>query len=94
MTKKVKIPPGVTNGAWLLSFIVFVVGFWHTHLGLKQMNVFGSEYGSLAVALIVLLLLLITYWYAVNGKKEALYFYIMCGFVFFVSLFWGFPSFL
>ena len=85
MTKKVKIPPGVTNGAWLLSFIVFVVGFWHTHLGLKQMNVFGSEYGSLAVALIVLLLLLITYWYAVNGKKEALYFYIMCGFVFFVS---------
>lgn len=85
MTKKVKIPPGVRNGAWLLSFIVFAVGFWHTHLGLKQMNVFGSEYGSLAVALIVLLLLLITYWYAVNGKREALYFYVLCGLVFFIS---------
>ena len=84
MTSTKKIPPIVQLGSWLLSLIVFAVGFWHTHLGLKQMNVFGSEYGSIAIAAIVLILILITYWFAVNGRKAALIFYIICGLFFFV----------
>lgn len=79
-----KIPPIVQIGAWTLSLIVFIVGFWHTHLGLKEMKPFGSEWGGLAIAGIVLLLLLITYWFAVNGNKTALIFYIFCGFIFFI----------
>jgi len=84
MSEKIKIPPIVKIGAWLLSLIVFAVGFWHTHLGLQQMKPFNSEYGSIAIAAIVLILLLITYWFAVNGKTMALVFYIVCGMFFFV----------
>jgi hypothetical protein len=84
MEKTKSIPPIVKVGAWLLSLIVFAVGFWHTHLGLKEMRPFGSEYGSLAIASIILLLLLITYYFAVSGNKTALVFYIICGLFFFV----------
>ena len=95
MTTTKKIPPIVQIGAWLLSLIVFTVGFWHTHLGLKEMKPFGSEWGGLAIAAIVLLLLLITYWFAVNGKKTALVFYILCGIVFFVcNLNYFYPSYM
>lgn len=79
-----KIPPIVQFGAWLLSLIVFAVGFWHTHLGLKEMKPFGSEWGGLAIAGIVLLLILITYWFAVNGEKKAIFFYILGGVIFFI----------
>jgi hypothetical protein len=84
MEKTKEIPPIVKIGAWLLSLIVFSVGFWHTHLGLKEMRPFGSEYGSIAIASIILLLLLITYYFAVSGNKTALIFYVICGIFFFV----------
>jgi len=90
-----KTPPIVQLGAWLLSVIVFAIGFWHTHLGLKEMRPFGSEWGGLAIAGIVLLLVLITYWYAVNGKKMALIFYILGGIIFFVcNLNYFYPAYL
>jgi hypothetical protein len=93
--KTKKIPPIIQIAAWLLSLIVFAVGFWHTHLGLKQMNVFGSEYGSIAIAAIVLILILITYWFAVNGNKVALIFYIICGFfVFIFNLNYFYPAYM
>lgn len=84
MTTTKKIPPIVQIGAWVLALFVFAVGFWHTHLGLKEMKPFGSEWGGLVIAGIVLMLLLITYWFAVNGRKMALVFYILCGVIFFV----------
>jgi hypothetical protein len=84
MTSTKKIPPFVQIGAWVLALFVFAVGFWHTHLGLKEMKPFGTEWGGLVIASIVLLLLLITYWFAVNGRKMALIFYILCGVIFFV----------
>lgn len=84
MTSTKKIPPIVQIGAWVLALFVFAVGFWHTHLGLKEMKPFGSEWGGLVIAGIVLMLLLITYWFAVNGRKMALVFYILCGVIFFV----------
>ena len=83
MTKEKPIPGLVKYGAWLLSLIVFVVGFWHTHLGLKEMRPFGTEYGSIAIAMIILLLLLLTYYFAINGSKIALVFYVFCGLFFF-----------
>lgn len=84
MTTIKKIPAIVQIGAWVLALFVFAVGFWHTHLGLKEMKPFGSEWGGLVIASIVLLLLFITYWFAVNGRKMALIFYILCGVIFFV----------
>ena len=90
-----KIPPIVQIGSWLLSLIVFAIGFWHTHLGLKEMRPFGSEWGGLTIAGIVLLLILITYWYAVNGKKMAIIFYVLGGIVFFVcNLNYFYPAYL
>ncbi len=95
MTTTKKVPPIVQIAAWLLSLIVFAVGFWHTHLGMKEMRPFGSENGSIAIAGMILLLLLITYWYAINGKKLALVFYIICGLFFFVfNLNYFYPSYM
>ena len=95
MTSKKKISPIVKFGAWMLSFIVFLVGFWHSHLGLIEMRPFESEYGSLIVAGIFLLLILISYNIAINGKKSALIFYIVGGFFFFIfNLNYFYPSYL
>ena len=95
MTKEKPIPAVVKFGAWLLSLIVFAVGFWHTHLGLKEMRPFGTEYGSIAIALIILLLLLLTYYFAINGSKIALIFYVFCGLFFFTfNMNYFYPSYL
>jgi len=95
MTKTKAIPPIINLAAWVLTLFVFAVGFWHTHLGLKEMKPFGSEWGGLVIAGIVLLLTLITYWFAVNGKKMALIFYVLCGVVFFVcNLNYFYPAYL
>ena len=90
-----KTPPIVQIGLWLVSLLVFAIGFWHTHLGLKEFKVFDPEYGSLVVATIVLIFLLTTYWFAINGKKLALVFYIVCGFIFFIlNLNYFYPSYM
>ncbi len=95
MTTTKKTPPIVQIGLWLVSLLVFAIGFWHTHLGLKEMRPFGSEWGSLAIAGIFLLPMLITYWYAVNGKKMALIFYVFYGIIFFVcNLNYFYPAYL
>ena len=93
--KKKETPRFIFLGAWLLSFIVFLVGFWHAHLGLKEMRPFNSELGSLAIAAIILLLMLLTYYFAVAGRKLALGFYVICGFFFFIfNLNYFYPSYL
>lgn len=89
------IPRFVKLAAGLLSFIVFLVGFWHSHLGLKEMRPFDSEYGSLIIATIILLLVLISYYIALNGKKLAILFYIIGGLLFFIfNLNYFYPSYL
>ncbi len=93
MSTKNKIPPIVKIGAWLLSLTSFAVGFWHSHLGLKEMKPFQSEYGSLIVSAIILLLILITYHFAVSGRKYSLTFYIIAGLTFFLfNLNYFYPS--
>jgi len=95
MTTTKKISPIIKFGAWMLSIIVFIVGFWHSHLGLVETRPFNSEYGSLMVAGIFLLLILISYNLAINGKKIALIFYIIGGLFFFIfNLNYFYPSYL
>lgn len=95
MLSQKETPFFITLGSWLLSFFVFAVGFWHTHLGLKDLRPFNSEYGSIIISAIVLLALLLSYWYAVNGKKNALILYLLCSLFFFLfNLNYFYPSYL
>ncbi|HLO54369.1 MAG TPA: hypothetical protein VK169_08780 [Saprospiraceae bacterium] len=75
-----KIPPIVKIGAYFLSFCAFIVGFWHAHLGLKNQHFFGSEYGSLVIAGMILVFILISYYLAVSGRKVAVFFYLIGAF--------------
>lgn len=84
MTQTKKVSPIIKLGAWLLSFIVFLIGFYHSHLGLKGMRPFDLEYGSFIVAGSFLLFILISYSMAVSGRKYALLFYILGGCAFFI----------
>lgn len=79
-----KNSPLIQVGCWLISLLCFAIGFWHTHLGLREFKVLGSEYGGLLVAGIVLLVMLIGYSIAINGKTWAIIFYIIGGLTFFV----------
>lgn len=95
MSSQKETPYFITAGSWLLSFFVFAVGFWHTHLGLRDLRPFNSEYGSIIIAAIVLLALLLSYWFAVNGKTFALVLYLLCGTFFFLfNLNYFYPSYL
>jgi len=69
---------------WLITLFAFAIGFWHTHLGLKEFRVLSSEYGSLLVAGIVLLVMLLGYSVAINGRKTGLVFYFVCALTFFI----------
>ena len=36
--KIIKVPGYIKILAWLISLSAFSIGFWHTHLGLKDMK--------------------------------------------------------
>jgi hypothetical protein len=88
ITEETKTPRLIKIGAVLLSLLVFTVGYWHTHLGLKNQHFFSSEYGSLFIAAIPLLLLLLSYFFIINGKKNVLAIafvvYLICAFTFII----------
>jgi hypothetical protein len=79
-----KISPIIRIGSWLITFICFGIGFWHTHLGLKEFKVLSSSYGSLLFSAIILLAMLIAYSYAISGKKSMLIIYFIGATFFFV----------
>lgn len=88
-----KIPPFVKSGLFLLSLGTFIVGFWHANLGLKNQHFFGSEYGSLIIAGLIVGLLLASYYFAINGMKLALVIYLFCACVLIVyNLNYFYPS--
>lgn len=78
-----KNPPIINLAGWLISLFSFAIGFWHTHLGLRQFEVLSSNYGSLVFSAIILLVLLVSYYRAVNGIKSGFVFYIICALFFF-----------
>jgi len=84
MTKAKKSPVYIKLAGWLISLFSFAIGFWHTHLGLKEFKVLSSEYGSLLFAGIILLVMVVGYSVAISGRKIGLIFYLICAFVFFI----------
>lgn len=81
MTKKQ--PQILTMAGWLTSFFAFGIGFWHTHLGLRSFEILSSSNGSLVLSFLILLVLLISYYSAVNGRKIAIFFYLICALFYF-----------
>lgn len=62
---------------WAVSFIFFLVGFYHTGQGLQSYKVLGMEYGSYLISFGILMLMVISYTKAVTGSKLALALYVL-----------------
>ncbi len=84
MATQKKKSPLIQIGSWTISLFCFAIGFWHTHLGIKEFKVLSSDYGSLVVAGVVLLVMIISYSIAINGRKWILTIYIVCALIFFI----------
>jgi hypothetical protein len=88
------IPGYIKILGWLISLSAFAIGFWHTHLGLKEFRPLSWEYGSLVVAGLVLMVLIVAYERAVSGIKYAIFFYLLCAtFMFIFNLNSFYPNF-
>jgi hypothetical protein len=83
MTTKTKIPPLTKFGMILMGLVanlgVFLIGFWHTHLGVKGYWILESEEaGSFVLAGITLAVLLLMYvWATKSGSKIAFLSYLI-----------------
>ena len=92
--KVIPIPGYIKILAWLISLSAFVIGFWHTHLGLKEFKPLSWEYGSLVVSGLVLMVLIVAYNRAIAGVKYAIFFYLLCAtFMFVFNLNSFYPNF-
>lgn len=83
MDQETKTPAFIYILGWLISLFAFSLGFWHTHLALQEFHALSSNYGSLVISAIILLLLIVAYYRAISGMKEALIFYGLCALFFF-----------
>ena len=59
----------------------FLIGFWHTGIGLAPYRLLSSEYGGFFVAFMVVLLMVLAYNKAVHGSVTGLWIYIVCALV-------------
>ena len=84
MDSKNKLPAFIRILGWFISLFAFSLGFWHTHLGLREFQALSSTNGSIIISAIILLLLIVAYYRAINGMKSALIFYALCAFFFFI----------
>ncbi|MCF2221087.1 hypothetical protein H9Q08_17510 [Chryseobacterium sp. PS-8] len=75
-TKK-KDSPVILILGWVVSFIFFLIGFYHTGQGLQSYQVLGMKYGSFIISFGILMLMIISYTKAVSGSKLALMFYVL-----------------
>ncbi len=83
MTKIIKQPKFIRIAGWLITLFAFAIGFWHTHLGLRSFEILSSSNGSLIASALILLVLLVSYYSAVHGKKNAFVFYVICAIFYF-----------
>ncbi len=82
--KVITMPGYIKILAWLISLSAFAIGFWHTHLGLKEFKPLSWEYGSLVVSGLVLMVLIVAYNRAIAGVKYAILIYLLCAIFMFV----------
>jgi len=83
MNQKSSVPAFIKILGWFISLFAYSLGFWHTHLGLREFRALSSSNGSIIISAIILLLLIVAYYRAIGGMKVALIFYALCAFFFF-----------
>lgn len=64
--------------------ICFLIGFWHTGLGLENYKVLSSEYGGFVFAAGVVILMILAYSKAVRGSNVGLAIYLGCALITFI----------
>jgi hypothetical protein len=72
-----KIPLYITTLGWFISMSAFVLGFWHTHEGVRSFKALNG-YGSFVVSGLILACLIVAYSRALAGLKVAFVFYLIC----------------
>lgn len=75
---KQSTPKYIKALVWLISLSAFSLGFWHAHLGLREFNALSWKYGSLVLAGLILMVLIVTYDRAIAGVKYQIFFYLLC----------------
>jgi hypothetical protein len=85
MSKAAKTPEFIKFLYIAISIICFGFGTLHTYLGFRVLNIGGSLYGSIFLAVLILMALITCYYFAIKGKKLALYFYLVFALAFFVA---------
>lgn len=92
---KQKLPNYIMLLGWLITAVTFIIGFWHTHLGLREFRALSSNYGSLVIAGLIVMVIIVAYNRALSGNKSGLYFYLLCAtFMFIFNLNSFYPSYL
>lgn len=69
---------------WSITLISFIIGFWHTFLGLREFRIISSENGGLLVAFLIFMVMMLSYIVAINGRKNSLIIYFICACLYFV----------
>jgi len=75
VTRAKNTPPWMKALGWVVSGLCFIVGFYHTGLGLSEFQIFSSTYGSFFVSFVVLACLVMAYKRAIDGSEIGLTFY-------------------
>lgn len=66
------------------AIICFLIGWFHTGLGLSKYRVLGTEYGGFILATGVLLIMVLAYNKAIKGSLVGLTFYLLCALITFL----------
>jgi len=71
------VPSHIKILGWFISLSAFVLGFWHTHEGVRSFKALNG-YGSFVVSGLILACLIVAYSRALSGLKIAFVFYLIC----------------
>ena len=71
------VPAHIKILGWFISLSAFVLGFWHTHEGVRSFKALNG-YGSFVVSGLILACLIVAYSRALSGLKIAFVFYLIC----------------
>jgi len=71
------VPAHIKILGWIISLSAFVLGFWHTHEGVRSFKALNG-YGSFVVSGLILACLIVAYSRALSGLKIAFVFYLIC----------------
>jgi len=79
--------------AAIAAFICFLIGWHSTGKGIAATGILGTEYGGFAIATVLLIVMVLAYWVALQGYRNALVIYLVLACVSFAcNLNWFYPN--